>query len=403
MKISLKTLQQKTFHLDVDTSDTIEQIKQKVEEAQGFPASTQKLIFSGKILTNEQTIEEIKITENDFMVVMTVKAKPTAAKPKQVETPASSSSQAVAVDAPVAQRTAAKATEEEPGTPSPAARTGAAGEGSLGNSFIVGEKYEMAINNMVEMGYSHDQCVKAMRASFNNPDRAVEYLMMGIPEAALRMAEEAEARYARKQQDDDDDDDEQPATSDAASERSGAAAAQTSSQVNRGNLFHQASQQQQQQQQHSVSDDLQVLETLRTTPQFRQLQQLLREDPRMLPQVMAELARHQPQLMEVISRNNEEFMVMLLQGFSEEQMTNILNQTEAMGFAGMDDDDDMGDEASQQGVTQIRVTMEEKEAIERLQALGFPRDVVIQAYFACDKNEELTANYLFDHGFEDME
>ncbi|KAJ1833812.1 UV excision repair protein rad23 [Coemansia sp. RSA 2703] len=138
---------------------------------------------------------------------------------------------------------------------------------------------------------------------------------------------------------------------------------------------------------------MQMLAALRATPQFRQLQQLLREDPRMLTQVMMELAQQQPQLMEVISRNNEEFMMMLLEGFSEEQMTRILHQAEVQG---------LGDE-DEESEGQIRVTEDEMKAIERLMALGFPRSVVIQAYFACDKNEELAANHLFEHGSDYME
>tara|TARA_B110000503_G_C7059555_1_gene376045 strand:+ start:642 stop:914 length:273 start_codon:yes stop_codon:yes gene_type:complete len=46
----------------------------------------------------------------------------------------------------------------------------------------------------------------------------------------------------------------------------------------------------------------------------------------------------------------------------------------------------------------IQVSPEEMEAIENLVTLGFPKNRAAEAYFACDKNEEMAANFLFESG-----
>lgn len=358
---------------DVEPSQTVGRVKELIQEAQGLEASLQKLIYSGKILVDDRTIESYAIKEKDFIVCMVSKPKaaPKAATPMEAPSTPAPAAQVPVTPAPVPITT--------PQAPAPAAaisedsRSGAFNDA---NAFAAGEARSSAVNMLMEMGYEKSEVEKAMRAAYNNPDRAADYLLTGIPESIVR--EQAQAQQAQQV----------PATPTPAaapqhSQQQQASQIQPPSQSTpgrSGNLFEAAAQHSQGGETLSgASGDLggenpQSLDFLRNDPQFLQLRNLIQTQPQMLEPILQQLATSNPQLATLITSNPEQFLELLAGG---------------------------EDGALPPGTQQIQVTPEEHAAIERLQALGFSQEMVVQAYFACDKNEELAANYLFDNGNDD--
>ncbi|KAI0983944.1 hypothetical protein GJ496_001611 [Pomphorhynchus laevis] len=295
-------------------SQVKEQISQKHSD---FSVESTKLVCAGKVLENDKSLKELKLKDCSFIVILDVKK--SDAKPCITTAPAAASA----------------ATTNSPSLQDDF-------NSDFDPSLLVesSSQREQILKDLTDMGFDRRSVMMALRASFYNPDRAVEYLLSG------NIPQNPEINHH---------------TSDTSQPQS--SSVQSSSQLNSSA----------------------ILQSLRAQPQFRQLREVIRQNPDMLTTVISQIGQEHPELLDVIQENEDEFLQMLTEESSPS------------------DNEQVPQTSPNDNVEIVRLTRDERAAIDRLKELGFSETSCLQAYFACEKNENDAANFLFNANLDDNE
>jgi UV excision repair protein RAD23 len=187
------------------------------------------------------------------------------------------------------------------------------------SALLVGQQGNSVVSQMEAMGFERSQIDRAMRAAFFNPDRAIEYLLSGIPESV--QAEQRQGGGARGVAAATSP---PPTTTTAAAPTSPPAAETRADEA--VNLFEVAAQAGQGQggarggaaarsgtgaAAGGAPAGAVNMDFLRNSPHFQHLRQLVQQQPAMLEPILQQVAEGNPQLAQMIGQNQDQFLQLL--------------------------------------------------------------------------------------------
>ncbi|KAL1231807.1 UV excision repair protein [Trichinella spiralis] len=374
MLLTFKTITNESFELEMNENQTVRELKQKIEKTRGarYASDLQTLIHAGRVLIvvkppspKKSTPAETK--KNDV--------KDTTKKEKREEPLVQNKTkQEKCVDPVVKKETKqAKCADsvdsggEKQSQPSTEAKSiqrkavqAANTAGASSNTVTANDRHETMelqlddnlVNELCMMGFRKSSVVVALKMAYNNPDVAIDYL--------TRQDGGNEPEYDGIAQ-------------------------------------------------------------LRHNPAIKQLRLVVQRDPTMLHDVIMEIERANPNITRLIQENQEAFVQLLNERVDQnepmkqevqkqqqqpQQQQQQQQQPQQQRRRQQQQQQHQQQEQSTSSGTRIfriHLTAEERDAVDRLVAMGFSESQVIEAYFACDKNEALAANFLLQSLEEDGE
>ncbi|KAH8295463.1 hypothetical protein KR018_011443 [Drosophila ironensis] len=337
MKLSIRTLDQRTISVEMSEKQDVGALKKRLSDMPevAMPAESQQLIYGGRIMEDALPLREYQVCESKFIVLMRKKSVPAASEEQVPPTP------------PLTAANSEARTQPAPGTAQVSIKALAPASTSQPPTQAT---IEQRVRDLMAMGYEEPEVRDAMRASFNHPERAIEYLITGIPPHGQEQISASTANAAA-------------ATSSASAQASSLATSLAPSQAHAP--FQAALADSASEASPSIAQATQNLHPLLSDPRFARVREMVRQNPNLLEMALASLAESDATLLE----NLREMLAGELATVSEWEAESVRQQEE--------------------------LTEEERAAVQRLVSLGFRRDIAVQAYLACDKDEELAADILF--------
>ena len=376
MKILLKTLKNASYEVEVEgPNSTVLDVKKSAESKLNADSASIKLVFNGNVLVDDKSLSFYNIKENSVIVTMTTKVNSTVKKTDVVNTEISIEDNKKQVKESLKNMIQNQNISNQNGS------NQNNNQQSQSNN---NKSYEDQVVQLLEMGFDKSQCEKAIIAAQGSIPIAIEYLYSGIPQN-LGLNNNNNVNVNNNNVNpllsSDDIDADLDAYINGHEENNN---------VNNNEIDSEFLNNIDLQDPNAISKIASVLKII------------VKQDPMLLQEILMDIEENSPQIINFIKDNETLFKAEMDKPISEDDYK-LYDSLVGSGLGGgefvVEGEEDEGEEDEDNGEDPFKeiikdFTPEDNKIIEKLVSMGFSRGDAIQAYIACDKNEQNATNFL---------